>query len=205
MQALNIHALLTDEKFKNRFNALKTIATQLEKSNVTWAVYSSAAMFLLGITPDFGDWDIFTLPSDAEKTFAIFEAQNEKNHPLPPETKAQYFNPPCKTYTVKNTDFDVSPEFEIKTFGTKYMYHLKKEDLLYINVDDLKIPVCPAEALFIIYYMMTGWQPNRKIKVKWLKEYLLAGNLNKPSILFDARNQNLPIWIKEDINSILHI
>lgn len=200
-QNYNIHALLTDSKFSNKLSALKLIYKEIEQSKITWAVYSSAAMFLLGITPNFNDWDLITIPKDADKTFEIFETLNAQKHTESSLEKERYFNPPCKTYTLKDTDFDVSPEFDVITFGTRYKYHLKKDDLEYITVDDISIPICPAEALWIIYHMMTGWQPNRQIKVRWLQDYL-KNNLRHPDILANALNQNIPYWIKVEIHEL---
>ena len=197
----NIHASLTDHNFQQKLVALRTLETQMTRQNVTWAVYSSAAMFLLGITPDFNDWDLITIPNDIETTFSIFANLNATKYE-PPAEKSRYFDPPCRTYSLRNTNFDVSKEFTITTFGTEYIYKLNKEDIEYIDVEWFQIPICPAEAMFIIYYMMTGWQPNREIKVRWLHDYL-ENNLRHPNILQDALAQNIPYWIKAEVKELL--
>ena len=202
----NAYSFMHERKYEDRRNNLFMLMSEAKKEDVLCGVGCSYAIFALGAGDDFHDLDIVTNKESYPKLERIVRSLGAEFHAPPPKEQSDVFNSnaPFATVTLpKNTEIDIITDFGVRTFDSQYIYYIKEDDLEYFDVGETKIPILPAEVLFILYHMMVGWQANRMFKVDRLREYLLAGNVRHKHILENALELELPEWIEKDIEKIL--
>ena len=72
-----------------------------------------------------------------------------------------------------------------------------------VQIYGKKIPLVPAEALFISYFMMIEWQPRRIHKWNLLKSYLEFNGVEFQSVFVKALTTNLPKQLRNEIKRLL--
>lgn len=175
-QALNnMVCLYEDVEYHERKEVFVSLVNELKKFNVGWAIGCSMNLFIRGIVDDFNDVDIIVDSNDIEKIKKIME---EKGAILT-GTGGNGF---CESdmymhYQLGRIDVDIISGFRIVTFGTEYYYPYKSWQTDMIEIMDIRVPLIALEAMYILYYMMEGWQPRRKFKRVLIEEYF---NYEKP-------------------------
>jgi len=203
----NIGALIHDADFEERLEVLLKLESEFAKNEVEWAWCCSGALFLNGIVDNFHDIDMLGSPHNIQTTEKVLRSLGEKAPK--DEKKAKFFESAAySTYHVGRVDVEHISEFGVITFGTFYQYHFNKDELEYVDleIDDktVTIPIAPIESQYLIYYMMEGWQKNRRLKREQIDTYLKTpGGLRHPEILQNALKEDIPYWIKADIKKIL--
>lgn len=106
-------------------------------------------------------------------------------------------------YVIGRCDIDVISGFRLKTFGTSYYYPYQGNQVELLDLDYVTVPLLPAEALFVLYGMMEGWQRRRRFKRELLFQYLKE-NSAQPDILKSAKESySLPGWLHSLIEELL--
>ena len=106
-------------------------------------------------------------------------------------------------FHVGRVDVDVISGFRVVTFNTQYYYRYDESEIDYIKVEKIKIPLISLEAMYILYYMMEGWQPKRKFKRKLIEEFFKENRPEHPQVFEKALKANLPGWIRWEIKKYL--
>lgn len=197
----NIECLLSDPEYSERKNAFFRIIKAFERHHIRYSLACSMNLFLRGIVDDFHDFDFIIDSKDGERARVIFET-------LGATLVATGGNGFCESlvymhFQYGRVDVDIIAGFQMLTFGTSYLYEYSPDELDYVKVNNLSIPMTSAEALFILYYMMEGWQPRRSFKRKLIYEYLVNNGIKYSKIFEDALEDRLPSNIKRDIKMLL--
>jgi len=202
----NIQAFLEDEKYADRHSVLKTISQLFEANHIKWALACSSPLFFLGIQDDFHDFDVLVAPEDAEKADELLQSIGEKENPELNPARTRYFDDDYfGKFKIDGVPLDVISEFGVQTFGTCYKYHFVAEQIEKIKIcRGLIVPAIPLEAQFVLYTMMTGWQPQRRFKKELIGNFLKTNGLNHKEVFEDALcNHSLPYWAKAEIRDLL--
>lgn len=199
----NLKDLLSDPSYLERKDCLFKLIEVFNRNSVSNAVLCSANLFLRGIVDDFHDIDILIKYSDWERVKSILEGEGA----ILVETGGNGYCESKKYMHFKfgRVDMDIIADFRMETFETEYTYVYNKNQNDSITIINIKIELVPLEALYVLYYMMEGWQERRKYKRELIEEYLkIADNLEHESVLKDAINEwPLPDFIKVSIREIL--
>ena len=178
-QALcNWFCLFEDGEYEDRKEVFLKLIKHFNERKVKWAVGCSMNLFLRGIVDEFHDLDIIVDNESIPEIKAIMEK-------IGAELKGTGGNGFCESdnylhYQLGRVDVDIISGFRVMTFGTSYYYQFNADeiDLLKIEIMDLEIPLISLEAMYILYYMMEGWQRKRQFKRKLIEQYFWY---NKPS------------------------
>ena len=199
----NIIGFLKDDDYWDRKEVFERVVNEFENRNVSWALGCSMNLFFRGIVDDFNDIDIIT---DRDSVYKVKNALEDLGAKLV-MTGGNGF---CESdyyyhYTIGRVDIDVISGFRVMTYNTEYYFCYKAKDRDYVEItDDLNINLLPLEALYVLYYMMEGWQPRRRFKRELIAKYLNQSEvLPHKSILEEALKENLPSWIRWDIMKLL--
>ena len=176
----NETSLFSSHKFKAMSEVLVQLIPALAAKCVRYAGSMSLPLFLSGAHDNCHDLDILIDPRDTEKFEEVFESLGGKiNH----ETiqKAAFTSPYYKEAELNGVSFDLIADITIETYGTVYRYELK-EIVWFTLREDLNIPVIPAEAQYILYYMMQAWEARRVFKTSICAEYLKVNGVKHPDV-----------------------
>lgn len=204
----NIQAFLEDEKYTKRRLVLQKISQLFEANHIKWGLACSSPLFFLGIQDDFHDFDILVAPNDAEIADQLLQTIAEKENPELTPARNRYFDDDYfGKFKIDGAELDVISEFGIQTFGTGYKYHFEAEKIENLKVcNDFIVPAIPLEAQFVLYLMMTGWQPQRRFKKELIGNFLKEKGLKHPEVFEDALcNHALPYWAKAEIRQLLEV
>lgn len=194
----NLLAYIADDEMMAKRKVVEKLIQEMD-NDISWALACSGCMYFNGAWDEMNDLDIIVSSEDVErftKTFyklggELVEGQREK---------ARYFDSGYyASGKLDEVEFDVISDYTVTTYGTRYCFSLKKEEIKYCK----EIPLIPMEANFLLYGMMTGWQEKRFFKYGLCLEYLKNEGIFYPEILEQARKYNLPRFIAEDIESVI--
>lgn len=199
----NMVCLWEYDKYRERKKVFLNLIEEFKKFNVGWALGCSMNLFLRGIIDDFHDLDLLVNIKDIDKIKKIME---EKGAILT-ETGGNGF---CESdmymhYQLGRVDVDIISGFRIVTFGTEYYYPYKSNQVDIVEVmDNIKVPLVPMEAMYILYYMMEGWQPRRKFKRVLIEEYFNYERPKQKEIFKESiENNELPGQIKWAVKRLM--
>lgn len=200
---LNISCLLEEVEYSERKECFLMLFEELLKEEIGWGVACSMNLFLRGIVDDFHDLDLIVDIKDINKIKKIMKRNGAK-------LVATGGNGYCESetylhYQLGRTDIDVISGFQILTFGTNYIYNFNSKELDYVKIDGIKVPLISIEALYILYYMMEGWQKKRRYKRILIEDFILATKINHSTVFKKALSNKLPNWIKTSIKSMLEL
>lgn len=199
----NIICFLEDYDYRERRETFELVAKELQKRNLSWALGCSMNLFFRGIVDDFNDIDIITnetsikdLKETLEGLGAVLVGTGGNGY-----CESDYYY----HFQLGRVDIDVISGFRILTYNSQYYYCYKKQQLDYFTVTDkLSINLYPLEAMYILYYMMEGWQPRRKFKRDLIQKFLENQEvLLHRDILEEALTISLPSWIRWDIKNLI--
>lgn len=192
----NMVCLFEDIEYHERKEVFLNLIEEFKKINVGWALGCSMNLFLRGIIDDFHDLDLIVDIKDIDKIKKIMEGKGA----VLTETGGNGF---CESdmymhYQLGRVDVDIISGFRIVTFGTEYYYSYKSSQVDIVEVmDNIKVPLIPVEAMYILYYMMEGWQPRRKFKRVLIEEYFNYERPKQREVFKEAiKNNKLPAQIK---------
>lgn len=198
----NISCFFTEEDFAEQRTTFFKITKKFKECHIDWALACSCNLFFRGIVDDFHDFDFII---DSNSTKNIFELMDSLGAKLVGTGGNGY----CKSdlylhYKLNHCDIDIICGFRLITFGTAFYYKYDAKEIDFLDSEYLSgIPLISAEASFLLYAMMEGWQRRRKFKRDLLFEYLRS-NCIHPQILKRALKKNeLPDWIINLIHEIL--
>lgn len=177
-QALNNWVcLFEDAEYEERKEVFLMLIKHFGEKKVDWAVGCSMNLFLRGIVDEFHDLDII---ADIDSIPTIKSIMEELGAVLK-DTGGNGF---CESdmylhYQLGRVDVDIISGFRVMTFGTSYYYPFNKVevDTLRMEIVGIEVPLISLEAMYILYYMMEGWQRKRQFKRKLIEEYF---RYNKP-------------------------
>lgn len=158
-------------------------------------------LFLRGLVDEFHDLDLIVEIEDVPLIMKVMEN-------IGGVLMATGGNGFCESnaymhYQLDRVDIDIIAGFRVVTFGTKFLYNFNKEQIEFVEIDTIIVPLIPLEALYLLYCMMEGWQPKRRYKRLLISEYLIIKKLNFSIILEKSLEENLPSWIKRQVKLIL--
>ena len=185
----NIDIFNSYREFRNRRKWLKTFIQVLNANEVCYSLVCSSSLFFKGIVDEFHDFDILINVADAEKAKKAFESIGGNIEP------PDYIDE-CQSLVFMEFTFpdgievDVIGGFQIFTYGSSYLYELKKEDIVFINWEDYEIPCLSAEIEYILYSMMEGWQSARILKRKLIEMYLLENGFSSSLFIRELENHS---------------
>ena len=198
----NILCLLEDKEYLERKEALFKIVNEFEKNGIRYGLACSMNLFLNGIVDEFHDLDFIIELSDTEKVKEVME----KIGAILKETGGNGY---CESdfymhFQLERVDIDIISGFRLLTFGTDFQYKFNENELVTCYIKNFTIPLIPLEALYVLYYMMEGWQPRRRYKRKLIEQYLIIEGVSFPKILENSLTTELPLWIKKKIKLLLN-
>lgn len=205
-QALNnMVCLLEDKEYRERKEIFLKIVKNFSEKNIGWAIGCSMNLFLRGIVDEFHDLDLIVALEDIPK---IKEIMENDFHGILMATGGNGY---CESdmylhYQVDRIDVDVISGFRVMTYGTSYYYQYNKNeiDLLEVVNADITVPLISLEAMFILYFMMEGWQPKRKYKRMLILEYFKNIPPKHKEVFQTALKRNaLPGWIRWEIKKFI--
>lgn len=197
----NMLCFLEDREYAERKEVFFRLMRVLEERRVKWAVGCSLDLFFRGLTDEFHDFDLIV---DEGSIPAVKKIMQE----LDAELVSTGGNGFCESdvymnFHVGRVDVDVISGFRVVTFNTQYYYRYDESEIDYIKVEKIKIPLISLEAMYILYYMMEGWQPKRKFKRKLIEEFFKENRPEHPQVFEKALKANLPGWIRWEIKKYL--
>ena len=202
-QALNnMVSLYEDTEYKERKEVFLELIQLFKENNVKWALGCSMNLFCRGLIDDFHDLDIIVDKCSIE---TIKKIMNDLGAVLT-ETGGNGF---CESdiyfhYQLGRVDVDIISGFRVVTFGTSYYYPFKENEIDVINTMQLTIPLISLEAMYILYYMMEGWQPKRKFKRMLIEQYWEVETPKHLEIFKYALDEHdLPGQIKWSVKNII--
>lgn len=196
-QIANLLHFYNDQEMKHRKEVLFRIIKEMEAAKVNWALTCSAAFFFKGLVDEYHDYDFVVEEASAEKFIKTFQKLGG-TLTFSQNGKEKFFDSEYYAYgELEGVDVDIVSPFSVTTFGTRYCYHLKKDEIEYVR----EIPVAPMEANMLLYGMMTGWQPKRRWKYEVAKEYLSKNGVQYPELL--ELSDDMPKFIREDVQELL--
>ena len=198
----NILCLLEDKEYLERKEALFKIVNEFEKNGIRYGLACSMNLFLNGIVDEFHDLDFIIELSDTEKVKEVME----KIGAILKETGGNGY---CESdvymhFQLERVYIDIISGFRLLTFGTNFQYKFNENELVTCYIKNFTIPLIPLEALYVLYYMMEGWQPRRRYKRKLIEQYLIIEGVSFPKILENSLTTELPLWIKKKIKLLLN-
>jgi len=202
-QALNnMVCLYEDTEYLERKEVFLKLIKIFKENNVKWALGCSMNLFCRGIIDDFHDLDIIVAGESIEKVKKIMEEIGANLT----DTGGNGF---CESdvymhYQIGRVDVDVISGFRVVTFGTSYYYPYSENEIDIVETMGISIPMIALEAMYILYYMMEGWQPKRKFKRLLIEQWF---EYEKPKHLDifqkSLKNNNLPGQIKWAVKNLL--
>ena len=204
-QALsNWICLFEDSEYEERKEVFLSLIENFKKRNIKWAVGCSMNLFLRGIVDEFHDLDLIV---DNDCIPEVKSVMGE----IGAELKATGGNGFCESdtylhYAFERVDVDIIAGFRVNTFGTSYYYPFNAAEVDWLNMEvvDLEIPLISLEAMYVLYYMMEGWQKKRQFKRMLIEQYF---RYNKPfhSEVFKAalENNELPSHIRWSVQKMM--
>ncbi len=203
-QALNnMVCLFEDGEYYERKEAFLSIIDEFAKVDIGWALGCSMNLFFRGLIDDFHDLDLIVDINDIEK---IKKIMKERGATLT-ETGGNGF---CESdiymhYQLGRVDIDIISGFKIVTFGTEYYYPYKVNQVDKVEIMEFKVPLISLEAMYILYYMMEGWQPRRKFKRMLIEEYFDYEKPKHIEVFKEAiENNELPGQIKWAVKKLIN-
>lgn len=205
-QALdNWVCLFEDPEYKERCEVFLLLHKIFNKENVKWAIGCSMNLYIRGIVDEFHDIDFIVDINSIQKIKTIM-------YDLGAELKETGGNGFCESdvylhYQFGRVDVDIISGFRLITFGTSYYYAYdeKEIDNLNIGMIDDDIPLISLEAMYILYYMMEGWQKKRQFKRKLIEEYFQYNEIKYREIFNEALEKSkLPGHIRCAIKLLIN-
>ena len=196
-----IRCFLNDTEYSERKNSFEVIFREFLESNVRFALICSSSLFFMGLVDDFHDFDILIDIRDEDEVKKIMEKNNAR-------LVGTGGNGYCESdvylhYQFGRVDVDIIGGFQVNTYGTSYKYNLSSTELNYVRIDSAKVPLVPAEAQYLLYSMMEGWQAKRRYKRLLIEDFLVR-TLEYPNILKRSlEREHLPNWIRSNVEYML--
>lgn len=199
----NISSFIEDDDYEERKSFFLNFLKTLQEADIKYGVACSFNLFLRGIVDEFHDFDLIVDIEDIPTLKEIMERLGA----ILVSTGGNGF---CESnvylhYQVGRIDLDIISGFRILTFGTSFIYEYNSSEIETIKIyeeEEIVIPIISAEAMFLLYCMMEGWQPRRRYKRILLGEYLET-HMKFPEILKESLEKNLPGWIKREARKLL--
>ena len=198
----NLVCLWEDIEYRERKDVFIKLVDEFEKNDVGWALGCSMNLFIRGVIDDFHDLDLIVEITDIDKIKKIMEHEGA----ILTETGGNGF---CESdvylhYQLGRVDVDIISGFRVVTFGTSYYYAYNQAQIDIVEVMDIYIPLISMEAMYILYFMMEGWQPKRQFKRKLIEEYFVNENIKHDEVFREAVEQNkLPAQIKWSVKGLM--
>ena len=226
-QEANITAFQEDDDFVAKRSFFFNMCKALDNNNTEWNLFCSCSLFFAGITDEFNDFDLLVSKPSFEDTKCVLKnlglsVKQEEIYGMQIDKEIskedasllerffeqgsnQKFNSNRYANLIgNNVDVDLISGFRVSAMNTKYFYEYNPNLVNTIQVGDLSIKIVAPEVQFILYAMMECWQPQRRFKRELIEEYLKDTGINKPQILKDSLNENIPGWIKKEIRILLN-
>lgn len=202
-QALNnVVAFYEDKEYFERKETFLVIANCFRQEGIGWAVGCSMNLFFRGIVDDFHDLDLIADIKDVEQIEKIMKNLGAELI----ETGGNGF---CESdvymhYQLGRVDIDILSGFRMNTFGTTYKYQFCESEIDIVEIQNIKVPLLPLEAMYVLYYMMEGWQPKRRFKRQIIEEYFVGNEIKHQEVLKKAIAEfELPGQIRWAIRKLL--
>ncbi|MBQ2835380.1 MAG: hypothetical protein IJE68_00895 [Clostridia bacterium] len=197
----NLLCFLEDVEYASRKEVFFQIEEIFRQRDVKWAVGCSMDLFLRGLTDEFHDLDLIV---DKGSIPAIKKIMEE----LGAELTATGGNGFCESdvylhYHIGRVDIDIISGFRIITFNTQYYYSYDENEIDWMEFEGLRVPLISLEAMYILYFMMEGWQPKRKFKRRLIQQFFETNKPTHNEVFLKALEFNLPGWIKWEIKKHL--
>ena len=198
----NMLCLFEDVEYSERREVFFRIIKHFSEREVGWAVGCSMNLFLRGVVDDFHDLDLIV---DIKSVDEVKKTMDE----LGAKLIATGGNGYCESdiylhYQLGRVDVDVISGFRVLTFGTSYYYEFAQDEIDVIEVEGISIPLISLEAMYVLYFMMEGWQPRRKFKRLLIEEYFKQNRPIHREVFAKAISENnLPGWIRWEIKKIV--
>jgi len=193
----NSACLFGDQEYKERSEVFLKICKIFKDKGVKWAVGCSMSLFFRGIVDEFHDLDLIVDREDIPVIKAIMDE-------IGAVLEGTGGNGFCESdvylhYQVGRVDVDVIAGFRVNTYNTTYYYQFNEAEVDVVHLEEvgIDVPLIPLEAMYILYYMMEGWQARRRFKRKLIEQYFCQNSLIHREVFKNALEQNcLPehIW-----------
>ena len=151
---------MIDDRFKS---ALEIISSKLN-NNIKWALVGSTNMALQGIPVNPGDLDVVVRYSDLKKMKGIFsDYKVSEIKELKPFVSGQSCAGDVK-FNILGADVQIFGE---EDGGNYIKYLLSNNNLVFVEVDEMKVPFFKLEIEAQVY-----WDTGRNNKAEIIREFL---------------------------------
>ena len=199
----NISSLFEDEWFYGRRKSvLLKVVDSFKKHNVKWSLLCSSQLFFKGVVDDFNDFDILIEYNSIEN---MREAMKE----LGAKSKAQgdqscFGSSMFERYVLDDIDLDMVSNYTVTTFGKRYRYSYSEDETEFLKEQEIIIPLIAMEAQYLLYGMMEGWQPKRRLKRVMIESYLKSEGIKHPQILRKAlEEETIPPFLTREVKKMI--
>jgi hypothetical protein len=145
-----------------KLQVLKTIAHTLNEARITWALGSSAFLYLKGLVPTFHDFDLFIAHDEGRRAEALLRTlgQEEPANYKPDRYGTRLF---CE-FTIQGVEVDLMEDFSIIKDGQEHFF--------------------PLEARHIVERLAVAGEPIPvESLASWQERYALMGRLEKAELI----------------------
>ena len=198
----NMVCLYEDSEYFERKEVFLELIKSFKENNVKWALGCSMNLFCRGIIDDFHDLDLIVSIESIDVVKRIMQQ-------LGADLTGTGGNGFCESdiymhYQLGRVDIDIISGFRVVTFGTSYYYPYNENEIDMVKTMGIEIPMVSLEAMYILYYMMEGWQPKRKFKRQLIEQAFEQEKPRHVEVFQNAlNNQSLPAQIKWAVKSLL--
>ena len=207
-QKANKDLFLEDAEYAKKKNTLMKIQQSFDTQEIEWALCCSSNLFFRGITDGFDDYDILVTEKDAKKAKEIMENLGGTLKAIEYEDKNRA-NKCCRSniymkFYLDEVQIEIISGFRVLTFETNYLYELAMSQIERESLDEFTIPLLETEVQLILYAMMEGWQPQRRLKRLLIENFLEDNDNNFFYVLEQAiKSPSIPAWIKQRIRKFV--
>lgn len=177
---------------------LKKVAKGLNELNCTWAIGGSVLLNQYNLVDNPNDIDILI---DANESYKVRKFMDSIGTPINLQSKEPFKTKEFFGYMVDNTIIEFMGDFKIALGEDKiYKFILDKESI--VNeaiIDEVKVNFTSLEDWFVAYKVMND--PKGRIPI--IKQYFKDCGIKYKNLLKRNLSQDLPDYIKEEINEIL--
>ena len=179
-------------------DVLKKVANGLNKLNCTWAIGGSVMLNHFGLVESPNDIDILI---DASQAKQIKEFMDSIGAYVKLPSKSPFKTEEFFGYIVDDVMVEFLGDFKIELENGKVYEFILDEEAIkeYIMIDGIKVNLTTLEDWFVAYSVMK----DPKNRVPLLKRYFDQYGIKYRDLLERNMNNNLPMSVKLDIESIL--
>ena len=179
-------------------STIYNLSKKLNDSNITWGVGGSTLLEYYGLYTHPDDLDVWIHPKDIKKAKSIF--RNYKH------IKTNIYLPDKYHFKIKFYDIEVDfvACFIVKPNQHEFSFFISPNNLKYIKMNDLRIPITFLEDWYIIYKLL-----KREDKAKVIEDYFHNNSIDLSvdaiNISLNNKSNSIPIKTIKSVSNLTQL